>query len=149
MSNFWSFCLKRCRTTGCQCSGFPADLSPYQSALDCLKNQVWNSSLMNWIFTACGACKIQVWKRQKSSSSNLIFQTQIFKNQVQTDGGKTFGEPTGKPPSMVIFRRFLSQKRLRIWYPELFTFLQKNVSNPELGCSIIDGPNGTYQEWFW
>ena len=54
------------------------------------KNQLdeldfWSSS--NFISTAYVACKIQVRCKQKLSSSNLIFGTQFFKNQVQINRG--------------------------------------------------------------
>ena len=69
-------------------------LSLCPSALDFWKIEFEKSSLINWNF-----CLLQTWILQflgvkirfkldkKSSSSNSIFKTRIFKNQVQTDRG--------------------------------------------------------------
>ena len=70
--------------------------SPYPSVLDFWKIKLEKSSSTNWIFktnwifTVCVACKNQFrnWfcrLKIQFSSSNLIFQTWFFKNQVQMD----------------------------------------------------------------
>ena len=56
-----------------------------------LKNQGGRTdfflSILNLIFTACVAWKIQFEIDKKSSSSNWIFLTRDFKNQVEMDRG--------------------------------------------------------------
>ena len=47
-------------------------------------------SSSNLIFAGYTGSKNQVRNKQKSSSSNLIFQNRFFKNQVQVNGGLAF-----------------------------------------------------------
>ena len=53
-------------------------------------------SISNLIFTACVACKNQVWNRQKIKFKNQvqksILWTRYFKNQVQMDRGRQWAD---------------------------------------------------------
>ena len=47
----------------------------------------WFLSISHLIFTACVACKNQVWNRQKIKFKNQFYEVEILKNQVQIDKG--------------------------------------------------------------
>ena len=113
-------------------SGFLVGLSPYLSALN-LKEK---SSLMNWIFflfqtwilQAKQAVKIHFKVDQKSSSSNLNFQTLSFKKQVQIDRGKDLQGTHWQPAARGGFPPIFGSKKTQNMTSRFVHFTTKNCS---------------------